>query len=249
MVAFKILRDGSWCPGYPTCGEWHCGLWPSSLACRYVQSTTAENDFGMLAAIIRTSYTDPAHTPPGDAVVAHLRVGDVFEDPYAGHFMSVTDLLHGPAVCDVGIETDDNHGGETRHCYIKNLAYYRAQIEKLPSVVRTVYLIAGSHLEGDYTRSSDYIRGVRDFFLSVGFVVHLHLGGAPDDAFALAANARYFIVGGGGYSVLMANVNKAMGGTVLSSPADEGPRIVCGGGGWAGCRCLACDHGPLGPTG
>ena len=74
-------------------------------------------------------------------------------------------------------------------------------------------------------------------------------GGAPDDAFALAANARYFIVGGGGYSILMANVNKAMGGTVLSSPADEGPRIVCGGGGWAGCRCLACDHGPLGPTG
>ena len=232
MISYKAIRDEPYCPNSPTCGQWHCDHWPTSLACRYLQNTTAENDFATLAAIIRTSYTDPSYTPPRDAVVVHLRIGDVI-DGFGAQFVGVWDLLNGPPVCDKGIGTDDEHGGETRHCYVKNLDYYRAQIAKLPADVRTVYLVAGSHVDMDFARSSEYIRGVRDFFLSEGFVVHMRLGGTPDDAFILAANARYFVVGGGGYSILMANVNEAMGGTSLSSPAGDGPRLMCDG--W-GCE-------------
>jgi len=105
---------------------------------------------------------------------------------------------------------------------VKNLAYFEAQIAKLPSSVRTVYIIAGSHFDIDFARSSDYVRGVRDFFLSNGFVVHLRLGGNPDDDIAFAANARFFIQGGGGFSILLANMVSVMGGQVLTDPVDVG---------------------------
>jgi len=230
MILSRAIREEPWCDGFPTCRDFHCVNWPTSLACRYMHATNDEGNYTALANIIRSNYADAIWHPPNDAVVAHLRVGDVFES-YGGETRSVWELLNGPPVCNRDIQTTGAAGGEARHCYIKNLDYYRAQIAKLPPNVRTVYLIAGSHISGDYWRSSEYIRGVRDFFLSQGFVVHMRLGGIPDDDTVFAANARYFILGGGGFSVLISNVNLAVGGTVLTDPAESVGRLMCGFGG------------------
>lgn len=215
MIAYVSLRAEHCEDEVTTCGEYHCRRWPTSLACRYLQATEAENDWATLAQIMRSSYSGAQYRPPADAVVLHARVGDVINF-YGQEGRSVYDILHGPPVCFEGINGDAEHGGENRHCYVKNLAYYQEQIGRLPSFVRTVYIEAGSHLEEDFRKSSDYLRGLRDFFLSNGFVVHMRLGENPDATIAFCANARYFIQGGGGYSILLANVNTAMGGRVFS---------------------------------
>lgn len=240
MISSRMERKEQPCsnvpngPLPPSCEEWHCQSWPGSLACRYVQSTEDENDWDALATLIRTRYTSPAFTPPSDAVVVHLRVGDILGDPSLGEasygvgHMTIDQILHSPPVCVLPIRTDEEHGGESRHCYVKNLAYYEAQVRKLPSHVRTAYLIAGSHLPEElaggstFQRSSDYVRGIRDFFAAQGFTVHLRLGGAPDDDVAFAAHARYFIMGGGGFSILLANVNRIMNGITLTDLFDVG---------------------------
>jgi hypothetical protein len=170
---------------------------------------------------MHTNYTDVRYRPPADAVVAHLRIGDVLNG-YGTEHTSVYDILHGAPICVDDIAADTNHGGEARHCYVKNLPYFEAQIAKLPSAVRTIYIIAGSHFDIDFERSSEYIRGVRDFFVSNGFTVHLRLGGIPDDDIAFSANARFFIQGGGGFSILLANLVSVMGGQVLTDTAGVG---------------------------
>ena len=217
-------REHRHCPGPDghniPCGEWHCNTWPDSLACRYMRATEAESDFSILAGIIRTELQDAEHVPPADAVVAPLRIGDVLNN-YGTEGVSIYDVLHGDPICAGDIWTDVNHGGHNRNCYVKNLEYYRVQISKLPENVRTVYLLAASHRREDFTRSSEYLRGVRDFFASNGFVVHMRLANAPDDDIAFSANANYFIQGGGGFSILLANLVEAMGGTVLTSPPGE----------------------------
>ena len=206
--------------------EFHCRKWPTSLACRYCRATEAENDFNELARIIRTLPDDETNTPPTNAVVAHLRIGDVLTEDLDGAAArkSIPDILHGDPICEEEvIWTDANHGGENRRCFVKNLAYYQNQIDALPANVRTVYLVAGSHHDSsDFQRSSDYIRGVRDFFYSKGFRVYLRLGGAPDDDVVFIARSKYFIQGGGGFSILLAGVVEAMGGTVLASDPHDG---------------------------
>ena len=202
-------------------GEYHCNSWPNSMACRYMNSTQVDNDWPVLADIVRADFQAGVYRPPADAAVVHLRVGDVLIN-YGTDGTSVYDVLHGDPICSGGIEVDVDHGGHLRNCYVKNLEYFRVQISKLPENVRTVYLLAASHRREDFTRSSEYIRGVRDFFLSQGFVVHLRLAQPPDDDIAFSANANYFVQGGGGFSIMLANLVNEMGGTVLTSPPDVG---------------------------
>jgi len=220
MIGRSSYRQTA-CGHFDRCEDYHCDRWPTSLACRYVQATNAENDWPAVASIMHTYYTDARYRPPADAVVAHLRVGDVLSG-YGAEDRSVYDILHGSPICFGGVDADTHHGGESRHCYVKNLAYFEAQIAKLPSAVRTIYLIAGSHFDIDFDRSSEYIRGVRDFFVSNGFSVHLRLGGNPDDDIAFSANSRFFIQGGGGFSILLANMVTVIGGQVLTDPVDVG---------------------------
>ena len=148
----------------------------------------------------------------------HLRVGDVLNGWGTGD-TRIADLLNGSPVCAPfwKVWTDDNHGGMNRMCYVKTLDYYRWVITQLPESVGVIYLVAGSHDQKfDYdARSSEYIRRVRDFFVSKGYWVGMRLGQPPDDDLVFVAKSKYFVQGGGGYSLLLSGVNEAMGGTVL----------------------------------
>ena len=121
------------------------------------------------------------------------------------------------AVCWDGSQDEKT----TRHCYIKNLAYYERMIKYLPARIDRAVLVAGGHRDDiSYRRSSKYIRGVRDYFLSRGFRVDLRLGNVPDDDIVYVANAEYFIEGGGGFSIMLGGLVKQMGGTVLHEGID-----------------------------
>lgn len=205
MYAERVDGDTEW---------YHCHNWPTSLACLYMKATKRENDFALLARIIRERFSDREGPGPNAATV-HLRVGDVLNGWGAGD-KSIADVLNGSPVC-ARVWTDDNHGGMNRMCYVKTLDYYRWVITQLPESVGVIYLVAGSHDQNiDYdARSSEYIRRVRDFFVSKGYWVGMRLGQPPDDDLVFVAKSKYFVQGGGGYSLLLSGVNEAMGGTVL----------------------------------
>jgi len=200
---------------YSNQADYHCGTWPTSLACRYLQATSDESNFHVLAWLV--GMTSPGLAPVADSAVVHLRVGDVFSENYARlRDMSTEQILQGPLICVPGVFSDAQHGGALRHCYVMNLAYYEEQVRRLPAHVRVIYLVGGSHYREGFWESSQYIRAVRAFFVSRGFWVQLRLGGNPDEDIVFMSRASYFIQGGGGYSLLLAGLVRQMNGTVLN---------------------------------
>ena len=147
----------------------------------------------------------------------HLRLGDVFEEGCdvgsRGTDWSVADLLHG---------TLKAKKLDVLEIYTLSLAYYARQLDVLEPYrargeLSHLVIVGGSHLDlhGGYPRSSEYINGLRDFFVSRGYTVSLRLGHLPDPDLVYMARARFFVQGGGGYSLLISEIVKAMGGLVL----------------------------------
>ena len=195
--------------------DWHHRMFPNSLATQYLDATDQNLNFTVMAQLVRARKN--AAVPPPDTVVCHLRIGDVFEFDWVGGtqvppIQSVDELLNSNTrVCWEGRENEQTN----RHCYIKTLAYYERMIKYLPSRVTRAVFVAGDMLQGDSSRSSQYIRGVRNFFISRGFRVDLRLANPPDDDITYVANSEYFIESGGGFSIMLGGIVRQMGGTVL----------------------------------
>lgn len=62
---------------------------------------------------------------------------------------------------------------------------------------------------------AEYINAIRDLFVSHGFSVELKLGRAPDTDVIYMGRADYFFQGGGGFSYVLAGLNRKLGGTVF----------------------------------
>ncbi len=81
-------------------------------------------------------------------------------------------------------------------------------------------LVAASHYElrhNGFVRSTEYLRGVAEFFRARGFTVDLRLAQPPDDDFVYMSRARYFVQSGGGFSILVSSVVQRLGGQVLNT--------------------------------
>ena len=186
MVLWDATRGGK------DGGEaFHQATWPDSIASTYLRATRAEADYRVLARIVRPRI-EPANAPPPNAVVVHLRVGDVL---------------------DLGAVED---GDLNRYVY--PLSFYARKLPLLPGAVRHAVLCAGAQFRSPkgYPLSSAYIDSVKDFFRARGFSVDLRLGRKPDDDVAYASHARYFIQSGGGFSQVIAGIVEEMGGQVFS---------------------------------
>ena len=231
MIAIRSEREEEGGKAY------HLQHFPSSIASRYMRATDDENNFGALTAIVRSMQV-AIRPPPPDAVVVQVRIGDVLEAAwtqtldYTPHQLLSMDH-------EICVSYVANFGDAHRNCYVRNLAYYERQVSKLPSHVKRAILCAASHLDLEsFSRSSAYLRGLRDWFLSKGMTVDLRIGKQPDEDVWFIAHAQFFIQGGGGFSMLLGNLVHSMGGAVMydylpphapppSPPPPTPPGTIC----------------------
>ena len=215
-VADVMLDECEWIHEAGTVDKYHIAKWPNSIAARYLTTTDDESNYKVLAQILQQEAEPTAVPTPADALVVHLRVGDVVEDVHLQY--SVQTMVESPyEVCDPLPDQGNAH----RHCYIHNGNYYRRQLAKLPADYdrHTVVLVAGAHQSSPkgFPRSSEYIRRVAQLFSDEGFRhVQLRLAQPPDDDVAFMCRSKYFMQGGGGYSMMVAGVVKELGGNVFT---------------------------------
>lgn len=229
MLAFRSFRyeicTRSECPNVRsarhniTFRDNFLALWPHSLASMYMNTTDDEMNFGVLVSLVDA--WDSQIAPPSDAVVVHVRTGDVLEYCWftVCPALAIETLLNLEYMVCTGIFAGAFGNMTTRSCYVKNLAYYAAQLSSLPRSVKRVVLVAASHYElrqTGFPRSTEYLRRLSDFFRGRGFIVDMRLGQPPDDDFVYMSRARYFIQSGGGFSILVSNVVLRLNGTVLN---------------------------------
>lgn len=184
-----------------------------------MRATTAYSDYRQLGIVVsqmrREREAAPskrgAVTPSADAVVVHVRAGDVMDLPanlpgVGGNFRGVLraeDVLAG-------------RGPGTMAHYVYPLSFYTQLIPTLPPHVKLCYICAGAQFRSDHgwPVSTAYVNGVRDLFVSRGYSVQVRAGRNPDDDLIFMGSSRHFVRGGGGFSALVAGLVEENGGQV-----------------------------------
>lgn len=161
-----------------------------------------------MADIIRGYPDSPFLTPPQDALVVHLRVGDVWED-------------------------DPQWNKNGNPFYQVPVSYFEDRMPLYPSDVRRAVLVGGAWVPSPtYPRSSAYIDRVAAAFTAHGYEVELRLGAAPDDDIIYMGRAKHFVQTGGGFSFMLAQTVIWMGGQVFCYPPqreEDWDRFPCPG--------------------
>ena len=165
-------------------------------------------------------------SPPRDAIVVHLRVGDVVD--FSRH--SVTEML-----ADYTYYYPNNIHSWNK--YVMPLSFFAGlQIPPGETVVLgmattknafkdTIRRKADGSLvplsAGDPLKSCQYVDAVVKHFRRRGHPVVLRSGNVPDDDIAYYSRSSFFVPTGGSFSRLLAALVQRVGGVVLES-ADEG---------------------------
>ena len=187
----------------------HKSTWPQSIASQYLFRTGADGDYGVLISIINEY--ESRMRPPADSLVVHLRVGDVF-DKVNGTWSTQDNNWSVQRLWD---ETLDRYSLKQLIRYIMPRSFYEDQLRRVPSEIKQVVLVAGSHQDyPQFPRSTQYINLVHDFFVSKGYVVSMRLGNPADDDVAYMARAKHFVQSGGSFSRIIARVCERMGGHI-----------------------------------
>jgi len=99
--------------------------------------------------------------------------------------------------------------------YYKPVYYYEEV--KIPDVIKTIHLYAGSHIQDiDLEPSAKYILDIKRIFLKRGYNVELKLGGNPEESLITMSRAQYYITSGrSNYSRLVEKLVIMNGGTVV----------------------------------
>mmetsp|Transcript_15684 Transcript_15684/g.49075 ORF Transcript_15684/g.49075 Transcript_15684/m.49075 type:complete len:387 (-) Transcript_15684:204-1364(-) len=169
----------------------------------------------LLQAVI--SGLGTVEAPPTDALVVHLRVGDVLEDSAS----SVSRLLATEEHFGIGEQTD----------YVKTFSYYDKSVPDDAIKNRPVVLVAAAHSGAGSIRFQNmaprpvksclYIHLLRKYFASRGASeVILRLGNTPDDDIYYMSQATSFVPSGGYYSRLVFCVITHRGTGNLYAPLD-----------------------------
>ena len=192
-------------------GPFHLEHYPDSLASRYMRATSEVSDYAAMSRVVRQAARErPAEQPPADAVVVHLRAGDVMDlagvtiggaDDY--HTLRASDVLSGRASAKL-------------HHYTYPLSYFTNLVPQLPRHVRLAYLCAGAQYPSDHgwPISTAYVNAIRDALVQRGFRVRAMVGRNPDDEVLFMSAAKHFIRAGGGYSAVVAALVQRNGGQV-----------------------------------
>ena len=168
-----------------------CIRWPDTLGCACLRQKKCSTSF-ICAAAARVV---PSDHPPRDSLVVHLRLGDVLDWPYYRYHKR----------CNA-------HRG----CqYVLPLRTY--ETFRIPNVSSAV-LLGDPHYrfreEFGNGRSIAYRDNVSAILRKRGLRVHVRPPGFPDDDLMYAMNARYLLLGKGGFARLMRACSR---GTVLKN--------------------------------
>ena len=172
-----------------------------TLAAAYLNRTTSKYDYKAVLELIdefraRRFVTEP----PTDALVIHLRLGDVIKD-------APDDSVERLFVC--------SGAAKLHHTFVKSVFELLYDAKHFANKTRVI-LVGGSHhaLEPD-DPSWFYALGIQHAFEVAGYDVSLRLSPYADDDFTFMSYATTFGGGTGGYSRIIAKLAELRGGKVV----------------------------------
>ena len=208
---YEARWSGRGAKGFRKLGLKYEKAYPGSIAAEYLLTAGRKDDFDVLADIVRRRgelrKAGFHRLPQPDDIVVHLRLGDVL---------------------DMGHKRDDGRPDTARNFnegvtltlenvqYVKPRSYYEAVIRATKSGTRHVTLVGSAkHGGADHYASVQYREDVVRLFEAHNFSVSGRWEKRPDADFVWMAHATTFVLGGGGYSKLVGQVVKRLGGEVL----------------------------------
>jgi hypothetical protein len=178
--------------------DYHLKHYPNSIAVEYISRTDTERDLDVLYDIVRAR-TVPSLIPDKNTLVIHLRIGDVID----GSKFSIDDFL------DEDNEIMGVKYNKRGVQYVRPISFYKKivqQIQNLP--IKKVILVGGFHIDGDHSKSLEYVKHIKNFFESHNYMVTERIDHDPDEDFIFMSNSTYFVQSGGGFSKLIADLVK-----------------------------------------
>ena len=200
-------------PSNETLQQYVFRLFPNSIAAQYLRKTERVNNIKVLSKIVDGFMTSHnINIPAEDAMVMHLRVGDVIDDTN----VSVDDFLNrrvNSYHALFGINPPNNGWSPV---YVRCLASFDRALKKTKELgLHKISLVYGFHIKsGGLLKSKRYIAYLVQHAQDQGFEVEMITDADADVSFAYACSAKHFLPGGGGFSKLMARVVKHRGNNV-----------------------------------
>lgn len=169
-----------------------CGRWPSSIGCEYCLSAQHDIDKdAMYRAVQVVAESNPGIQPDSDAVVIHLRLGDVFD--WKERYNCALRNLQ-----------------KNTSCLYSNPAYvYKALVMKLPKLVTHVWIVGNPMYRAKSLRhggnvSISFAEHVIKEIESILPVRGVRFNTSADDDLIFMARSHYLIPARGGYGSLAA---------------------------------------------
>ena len=199
-----------------------CGRDEDSLAWKYAQRARGKKeDYKLLLDLIETyREAQRVEIPPSDAMVIHLRLGDIIRNSPS--------TVHHLLVCS-GVAGGNHSILKSAFEYLydakkvffpasssENDAIYNPSVSEEGIPPRRIILVGGSHTKlSPADPSWAYALGIKYTLEAAGYDVTLRLEPRPDDDFVFLSHATIFDQGAGGYSRFAGNMVKLRGGTVI----------------------------------
>ena len=192
---FKTERLRSMMDGY----QRHIENFPDSIAVEYMNKL-GENYQLLLQIVNERTNKHPELIPNNHTLVIHLRTGDVIDlsNHTVDEFLKFKNL--------------------TNHHYTRPLSFYDNMFNDIKTQNITfdhVMVITGFHRNIDHKKSISYIDYIIKHIERMGYNVTLRINQNPDDDFITMCNSKYFIISGGGFSRMTANIVRLKGGKVF----------------------------------
>jgi hypothetical protein len=187
-------------------------LFPDSIASQYLRTTKRINDMNVLSEIVDGFVKSrKIQAPAEDAMVVHLRVGDVID----GTKVPLEDFLNQRVNSYYALFQVEPPGGKWSPVYVRCLASFDRVLNKTKELgFHKISLVYGFHIKYKIQKSKKYIAYLAQYAQSQGFEVETITDADADVSFAYACCAKHFIPGGGGFSKLMSKVVKHKGNNV-----------------------------------
>jgi len=202
--------------------RWHLRKYPHSIASQYIRATGAPRrkrgaswgdvNYAVLARIVNRA---KGSAPPRDALVCHLRLGDVLEG------CAVDRRNHGKLPKNGRVLARKGAFFHKNSPYIRSgrAILHKARAKGLKKVV----LVGGSHNVKFSPVSAEYVLGLRRILRAAGIRVATRLGGRPDADFAYLARAKHFLHGTGGFSRVAYCLGAYLRGEPMPRPPNTAP--------------------------